>query len=183
MAGAKRSRPPKDKQLLILEDLSSKTEDTRICVNELSTVFGLHRQKTELELHHIKENTGKQAKMVEAHIAADAVTGSDHLALLKQISDQVFETKECFLKLDKKLDLEIQKIEFEIKAVSRLDAQQNDLLDQHMKRTALAEGRLDSLEEPRKWWNQTTQKLTIWLTFVGGAVTFLTALARWMGWI
>ncbi len=67
----------------------------------------------------------------------------------------------CLEKLDKKLDLNIQKVEYELKSINQLDETQNKLLDEHMKRSDSLENlyqtvkkehevRLRKLEEPRR---------------------------------
>lgn len=65
--------------------------------------------------------------------------------------------------LDKKLDLHIQSTVYELKAINRLDEQQNKLIDQHIEgvktlKTLIdqneenADQRFHKLEEPRKLW-------------------------------
>lgn len=51
---------------------------------------------------------------------------------LRKIADRQEATSKCISKLDKKLDLHIQKTEYELKAINSLDEQQNKLIDQHI---------------------------------------------------
>lgn len=51
---------------------------------------------------------------------------------LRSISQVQKENYECFVSLDKKLDLHIQKTEYELKKINELDRQQNASLDQHI---------------------------------------------------
>lgn len=169
VGSAKRGKPPQqEKQLLsLVEEIATKSEDTRESVNKLARIMDLHKQKTEFELSTLKETATRNARELERHVSTDNSNVNELMGFLKQISEQAHETKECFLKLDKKLDLEIQKLDFEVRNISRLDV----------------EVRLNTLEEPKKWWNQTTQKLTIWGTFLGGLFTVLAAVARYFHWI
>ena len=48
-----------------------------------------------------------------------------HMELLQKIADQVQETQDCVNKLDKKLDLNIQKTEFELQNIHKTNEQQN----------------------------------------------------------
>ena len=92
-----------------------------------------------------------------------------YLVFSEQISEQQTEVTKCVNKLDKKLDLNIQKTEYELSAIRKLDEQQNKLLEEHMRRTELAELRLDTLEQPRKVIYFIT-KLIIGLGSIAGAV-------------
>lgn len=89
-------------------------------------------------------------------------------SLLLKISEQVEDTSQCVSKLDKKLDLSIQHLEFEIKKINELDNEQNSLLSEHMKRSDTLEklyiqlkketdNRLEQVEQPKKWLNFTTR--------------------------
>jgi len=74
-----------------------------------------------------------------------------YLDLLNKIANQVDETQQCVTKLDKKLDLNIQEVKHEIALINVLDVRQNELLDDHIKRTAISEKRLDYLEENNRF--------------------------------
>jgi superfamily II helicase len=52
---------------------------------------------------------------------------------LRTLSSIQKETSECFVQLDKKLDLHIQKTQHELEKINTLDLHQNDLLDQHIR--------------------------------------------------
>lgn len=67
-----------------------------------------------------------------------------YLELLNIIKDKQDEGTKVVLELDKKLDLHIQKTEIELSSINKLDQEQNKLLENHIKRTALLE---KSLEE------------------------------------
>ena len=51
---------------------------------------------------------------------------------LRKIADLQDKTTNSLVKLDKKMDLHIQKTEYELKAINSLDEQQNKLIDQHI---------------------------------------------------
>lgn len=95
----------------------------------------------------------------------------EHTLLLHKISDQVSEQSKVIAKLDKKVDLNIQQVQYELEKIHRLDEQQNELIDKHIEgvntlkdmqvaHVAEAEIRFAKLEEPRKW-IQTTKKLIL----------------------
>ena len=52
--------------------------------------------------------------------------------LLTKISDQVTEQTKVIAKLDKKVDLNIQKVQYELEKIHILDEQQNELIDKHI---------------------------------------------------
>ena len=66
-----------------------------------------------------------------------------YLELLKEIKDKQDESKKLVLNLDKKLELHVQKTELELVSINKLDKQQNELLEDHMRRTELLEKSLD----------------------------------------
>lgn len=74
-----------------------------------------------------------------------------YLDLLNKIVTQVDETQECIAKLDKKLDLNIQEVKHEITLINLLDERQNQMLEEHIKRTEISEKRLDLLEEEHRF--------------------------------
>ncbi len=51
---------------------------------------------------------------------------------LKHIASNQEATTRCIAKLEKKIDLHIQRTEYELKAINALDEQQNKLIDQHI---------------------------------------------------
>jgi hypothetical protein len=58
-----------------------------------------------------------------------------YVNILTKISDQQQEMTSCVKDLDKKLELHIQKTEFELKAINELDTQQNAILSEHVRRS------------------------------------------------
>ena len=62
----------------------------------------------------------------------DAKNKDVYLELLNDIKAKQEDTQESVVKLDKKVDLHIQKTEFELSAINRLDEHQNQLLDEHI---------------------------------------------------
>lgn len=97
--------------------------------------------------------------------------------MLKQISESQLEAKEAVYQLDKKVDLHIQKTEYELEKINRLDDIQNQLLDQHIAGVNTLKKWCDQheeanrlsfekLEEPRKWIAMTTK-----IVLTTGAIT------------
>lgn len=103
----------------------------------------------------------------------------DHEAIsrvLQKVLEKQEETQDCVQKLDKKVDLHIQKTEIELEHIRELDEKQNQLLDEHAKRSdrlerdnqlreaALKqqfETKFEEIERPRKWL-LTTGKVIFW---------------------
>lgn len=82
--------------------------------------------------------------------------------------------------LDKKVDLHIQKTEYELEAIHKQDEVQNQLLDQHIEGVKTLkrwcddhvqenEKRFSKLEEPRKFL-RTVGRILVYLGAIGGAV-------------
>lgn len=113
-------------------------------------------------LNKILAQTEAQTQALNQHIEYDFKKDEDMMEAIK-------ESTQCMQKLDKKLDLHIQKMTYELSNINELDQQQNALLDEHIKRTTLAEKRLDTLEEPRKY-IRTTAKIVMTIGAVAGAV-------------
>lgn len=103
---------------------------------------------------------------------------------LKQVLEKTEETRGCVTKLDKKVDLHIQKTELELEHIRELDEKQNNLLDEHAKRSdqlekdnALRErsirndfeNRFRKIEKPREWL-RTTAKMIFWTASGAGAL-------------
>ena len=110
-------------------------------------------------------------------------------SLLNSVVEKIDKVGTDIYHLDKKVDLHIQKTEFEFKEIRKLDDEQNQLLAQHAQRSEeikrdneLREAairkeysqRLDDLEAPRKWWNTTTKVI---LT-LGGIATAIITIAK-----
>jgi hypothetical protein len=84
------------------------------------------------------------------------------LGMLRGISDKQLEMQLSVVELDKKVDLHIQKTEFELSKINELDRIQNELLDQHIEGVNTLKKwcdqheeqnrfRFEKLEEPRKF--------------------------------
>lgn len=119
--------------------------------------------------------------------------------LINRILDKLDQTHEVVTSLDKKVDLHVQRTEQEFKAIAILDAQQNELLSEHAKRSdRLAEDnrlrelsirqdfmgttkdldkRVSVLETPWKW-ILTTKKGLMWLAAVATSVAGIIELIR-----
>lgn len=108
-------------------------------------------------------------------------------------SEMVQKILEGQLRLENKVDLHIQKTEFELKQIQKLDAEQNLLLAQHAQRSEeikrdnelrekrmreevfgerpnSLKSRIDKLEVPQKWLEHTKSAL-LYLAAIGGAIT------------
>jgi hypothetical protein len=93
----------------------------------------------------------------------------DHIEqtlLLNKISEQVTEQTKVMAKLDKKVDLNIQKVQYELEKIHVMDAEQNKLLDAHIEGVKTlkkmhddhleeSDTRFEKLEAPRKWLKMT----------------------------
>lgn len=109
----------------------------------------------------------------------------DHIMeQLERVLEKQEETRGCVTKLDKKIDLHIQKTELELEHIRELDTKQNELLDDHAKRSdrlekdnhlremALRtdfEQRFQTIEKPREW-IKITGKVLFWAASFAGAV-------------
>jgi len=98
--------------------------------------------------------------------------------ILNKLLDHAEETKDSISNLDKKLDLHIQKSEYELKQIHETDKRQNVILEEHVQGvTTLKEMhrlqkkefsvRFEKLEAPRKW-VKTTAKYLIGLGSIVG---------------
>lgn len=117
----------------------------------------------------------------------------DILSLLRSIDDKSCKTQESLASLDKKLDLHIQKTEFELSRINEQDERQNGLLDEHiagvntLKQLLEAHDKKDEakfaqLEAPRKWWKMTKKmafKLVVSLGAIAGSVAGLAKFFHW----
>src|SRR5690349_16003825 len=90
------------------------------------------------------------------------------------------ETSKSFSDLDKKVDLHIQKTEYELQAINKQDELQNALLDQHIEGVQTLRkiheehvkennARFSKLEEPRKFL-KTATRVVLWAGGIGTAV-------------
>lgn len=71
--------------------------------------------------------------------------------ILEKISDQQAQSNEQVDNMDKKLDLHIQRMDFELNRINALDTHQNKLLEEYEEHVKDNEKRFEELEEPRKW--------------------------------
>ncbi len=108
----------------------------------------------------------------------DKKNANIYLDLLNDIRTDQKETRKCVDNLDKKVVLHIQKTEFELQAINKLDEHQNELLGEHIKgvntlKTWCDEHaqqndiRFDKLEAPGNWVKGTVKIATV-LTGFGG---------------
>lgn len=115
----------------------------------------------------------------------------EHKEILEKILDQAEDTRDCISKLDKKIDLHIQKTELEFQQIRKLDEHQNKILEEHSNRSLQLErdnnlreeslrkdmetaddelgDRLEKLEKPREWL-KTTFRIFFWIASAAGAI-------------
>lgn len=101
------------------------------------------------------------------------------------------ESNKAFAGLDKKVDLHIQKTEYELRRINDQDEIQNQLLDKHIEgvntlrlihEEHVRENniRFSSIEQPKKVLKGIT-KAVLWLGGVGTAVMAIHELVKWLG--
>lgn len=99
--------------------------------------------------------------------------------LMDEHRDARSETSKAISNLDKKVDLHIQKTEYELKGIREMDDIQNKLLDQHIEGVNTLKLihdehvkenniRFSKLEEPRKFL-KTMTRIVLWLGGIGTA--------------
>ena len=103
---------------------------------------------------------------------------------MKEVLEKTEETRGCIQKLDRKMDLHIQKTELELGHIGELDAKQNQLLEEHSARSDRLEkdnvlreatlkqefdDRFQKIEKPREWL-KITGKLIIYVGSAAGAI-------------
>jgi dynactin complex subunit len=104
---------------------------------------------------------------------------------LKKIASNSDETHKAVVALDKKLELHIQRTEFELNRINELDANQNKLLDEHIAGVNTLknmyethekkdEERFSQVMAPAKWLLNTLKVVTI----TGGAAGALAAIFK-----
>jgi len=109
--------------------------------------------------------------------------------LLQRLADQNLETQQSIFSIDKKLDLHIQKTEYELRGINDQDAIQNKLLDQHIEGVNTLKEifqqhekndveRFQKLEEPRKF---SKWAVGVLLT-LGSVVGSIAAIGKHLGW-
>ena len=110
----------------------------------------------------------------------DNKSQKDYTNLLIKISDQVTDQGKILTKLDKKVDLNIQKVEYELSNIHETDQVQNKLIEEHISGVQTLQGiyvehkkendvRFEALEAPRKWL-KTTKKILLVLGSIAAAV-------------
>ncbi len=114
---------------------------------------------------------------------------------LQQVLDKTGKTQDTVQKLDKKIDLHIQKTELELEHIAELDEKQNQLLDDHAKRSDRLEKdnslreisirsdfehRFRKIEKPREWIRMTA-KVLFWAASGAGAIYGAYEFFSWIG--
>lgn len=167
------------KYLDAIQSIGTKVDENTKCVLDLDKKIALGTQETKLKLHQLKEENKEQNQIFREHTALDTKTNEKHIEVLEKISD-------CVEKVDKRLDLHIQKTEYELKNISRTDEIQNQILKEHVagvqtlkkmhesQKTEVG-ARLEKLEEPGKW-RARAVKLLISAGAIAGA---LFAIVKW----
>lgn len=93
-------------------------------------------------------------------------------------SEQHQESMKGLNKLDKKVDLHIQKTDYRLESINNLDQEQNDILEDHVRgvealekihetHVAEANARFETLEAPRNWLKKTWSVIK-WAGAAGG---------------
>lgn len=121
---------------------------------------------------------------------------SESIEILKKLCKQTADTQKSVTDMDKKLDLHIQKMDYELSDIKQTNTVQNEVLEQHHQRSdelardndlreqairgdmAEHEARIENLEAPQKW-AKTTWKVLLGLGALAAA-TF--AVGRVFGW-
>lgn len=109
--------------------------------------------------------------------------------MMDEQRDARTENMKAFSDLDKKVDLHIQRTEYELKSIHEQDAIQNKLLDQHIEgvntlkkiydvHEASNNTRFAKLEEPRKFLKSAT-KAVLWLGGLGTAAMGIIEIISW----
>ena len=108
------------------------------------------------DFDEISKKIDKLSDSFVKHLEDDRDDSTKHLELLGKISEQVFETQSCINKLDKKVDLSIQTLQYEIKAINELDRIQNAELERHI---AGVKGVTDLVQSHRDEWSTRIETL------------------------
>lgn len=106
--------------------------------------------------------------------------------LLNKLLDKAEDSTIKLANLDKKIDLHIQKTEYELQRINEMDEVQNRLLDEHISGVntlkdihvlyaKATDARLEVLETPRKW-IQNSFKILIVIGAISGAIAGITKL-------
>lgn len=105
--------------------------------------------------------------------------------ILRQLTEGIQELKELSVAIDKKVDLSVQKLEFELQQVKRTDDEQNRILAEHIKgvntlrelyenHKAETHKRLEKLEEKEKFWKY----IKSGILFIGSVVAMFWAILQ-----
>ena len=109
--------------------------------------------------------------------------------MMEEQRDARTENMKAFSDLDKKVDLHIQRTEYELKSINEQDAIQNKLLDQHIEGVNTLKKIYDAhelsnnerfakIEEPRKFLKNVT-KVLLWLGGLGTAAMGILEVISW----
>lgn len=112
----------------------------------------------------------------------------EYLALLNKILEKSDETSERIVQLEKKMDLHVQKTEYEIKGIKELDAQQNESLREHIEgvrtlkkmheaQTEYFDSRIEILERPKI----VIAYIEKWVLRIGGIVAAIYGILKFLG--
>ena len=145
----------------LLTKIDSKMEDTKDRVDAVKHKIDLHVAKSASEVNRTNEHNQRFSDTFERHVEDDRRANDHYINLLGKISEQVEESNQCIAKLDKKMDLNIQKLQMEVQAINILDEQQNKQLEIHIaasdylkklyeEQKVTSERRFEKLEEPGK---------------------------------
>lgn len=108
----------------------------------------------------------------------------------KEQQEHRCETSKSFADLDKKVDLHIQKTEYELKAINHQDEVQNKLLEEHIEGVNTLKKiheehvkenntRFSKLEAPRKFIKSAT-RLLLWAGGIGASITGIVEAYRFL---
>lgn len=137
--------------------------------------------QVKLELERLSGAVEQQNSLFETHMSDDKSAHANIHKALQELFGQ-------FSKLDKKLDLDIQAINFQLKSINKLDDHQNQLIDEHIEGVntlknmyALLkeehDSRLKALEEPKKFRDHLKKDLKYWLTIAGLVVALVSKIS------
>lgn len=128
----------------------------------------------------------------------DQLEHEQMFSLLSQVSDKMDVLSKDMARLDKKVDLQTQKTEYELKAIRDLDLKQNEILEAHHKRSdeisrdnqlreqalrgelQVMNARVESLEQPRKWLSGTKALIVYLAALSGGVLTLAQAISHFL---
>lgn len=111
-----------------------------------------------------------------------------YVDLLRKLLDQSEDVSKIIDRMDRKMDLHIQRTEYEFEKIKELDETQNRILDEHVAGVntlkamlevykSEANQRLDSLEQPRK----TLATLKTWIISAAAVVAAIMTILQLLG--